>query len=92
MQGINSINLDVNTARYPAKQNRLKIPTVSHRESKQGSDNKSRFVMKENISFNPDNLFEANNSYRTNLLTAFYMKMSGNEPRFKPGSFIEYFA
>ena len=102
MNEINSIRLGVNHARYDSPNARKKIAPIPVMDSVSSTENEHKKKSKsESIKyifdinqFNNDSESLSRNSqfYRSDLLNEIYNKMSGNEPRFKPGSFVEYFA
>lgn len=106
MNGINSIRpnvLDVNSTRDNLGNNRKKLApvaviehasTTDSEQKRNSTSEKAQYSFNFNKQSNIDSELISTDSkfYRTGLLNSIYDKMSGNEPRFKPGSYVEYFA
>ncbi len=102
MNGINSIRLNVNTARYDsAAASKKRIVALNALETATEADKKKQFKTELNNEFNSRrNQSESNSQlllsdskyYRANLLNEIVNKMSGVENHTRPGHFVEYFA
>jgi len=101
LNGISQIRLDVNTARYDTTAPRKRITPVGESKTATETDKKKQFKTELDNHFNPNQnqsntyfefLLSDCKYYRTNLLSEIYNKMSGAEPRFHPGHFVEYYA
>lgn len=101
MNAINSIRLDVNTARYDAASSRKRVAPVGELKSATDADKKRQFKteLKNEFSSNKNQsngrselLLSDRKYYRANLLSEIVDKMSGLEQRSKPGQYVEYFA
>jgi hypothetical protein len=97
---INSIRLDVNTARHDAV-SRKRIAPLAELKTTIESDKKKQFKTELNNGFNsrknqsnnPSELLLSDRQYyRTNLLSEIYNKMSGTNERTEPGQYVEYYA
>jgi len=100
LNGINSIRLDVNTARYDSAA-RKRISSLADIKTTTEAEKKKQFRIEVNNEFhsrkNPSNgraelLLSDPKYYRSNLLSEIYNKMSGVEERTYPGHFVEYYA
>ena len=101
MNGINSIRLDVNTTRVDSAAARKRIVPVGESNTATETDKKKQFKTELDNTFNSNQhqsntyselILSDRKYYRTNLLSEIYNKMSGVEPRFHPGHFVEYYA
>lgn len=101
MNGINSIRLDANTARYNTTASRKKVSPVEELKTTTEADKKKHFKTELNKEFNSRRNQSENNSelllsdskyYRANLLNEIVNKMSGLEDRTSPGHYVEYYA
>ena len=102
MTNIISIKPDVNSVRHDLNHanNRIVPVTevVSSTESNKNYKERSNHVFvndmfdSETYQNQSELLSTDNRYYRSNLLRDIYDEMSGLSPRFKPGSFVEYFA
>lgn len=101
MNGINSIRLDLNAARYQSASANKKIPPVDEVKNFTETEKKKQFNTQEIIEYEPrkepqrqpvliisDN---DNNYYRAGLLNEIVDKMSGLEQNTSPGQYVEYF-
>jgi hypothetical protein len=101
LNGINAIRLDVNTTRYDAAGSRKRIIPVGESKTATETDKKKQFKAELDNSFNSNQdqsntqselILSDRKYYRTHLLSKIYEKMSGVEPRFHSGHFVEYYA
>lgn len=103
MNGINSIRLDLNTAKYHSASARKKIPPVEELKNATETDKKKQFKTQLTNEFDSRKnhsqehseliLSSSNNKlYRANLLNEIVNKMSGLENRPSPGQYVEYYA
>ncbi len=101
MNGINSIRLDINTARYDPVAARKRVAALVELKTTTESDKKKQFnteltngfSSRKNQSNNPSELLLSDSKfYRTNLLNEIVNKMSGIDDRTEPGQYVEYYA
>ena len=102
MNALNTIRLDLNTARYQSAVAKKKVAPVEILKNSTETDKKSGFKPQLVNDFDPrkkssqqSNLIISNTDdkfYRANLLNEIVNKMSGLENRASPGQYIEYYA
>lgn len=104
MNGINSIRLDIDPTRFDTNSARKRIIPVNESSSATDADKKRQLKTVEPEKYNDFNskqqrpetyselLLINKKHYRPDLLGEIYNKMSGLEPRIRPGYFIEYYA
>ena len=102
MNGINSIRLDVNTARYDAAAtSKKRVVPLAAIETATEADKKKQFKTDLNNEFNSrkeqsnkrsELLLSDSKYYRANLLNEIVNKMSGLEKSASPGQYVEYYA
>ena len=102
MTNIISIRPDINSVRHDLDHvNKRVVPVseiVSPTESNKNDKERSNHTFVNDIfdaeayQNKPELISADNRYYRSNLLSEIYDEMSGLSPRFKPGSFVEYFA
>jgi hypothetical protein len=99
LNGINSIRLDVNNARYDSVAARKRVVPIAEVESSTEANKKKQFKSEfsNNTKQNQSNAYSEillpdRELYRSDLLGEIYSKMSGAEPRSYPGQFVEYYA
>ncbi|HIF52304.1 MAG TPA: hypothetical protein EYQ42_12395 [Thiotrichaceae bacterium] len=101
MNGINSVRLDINTARHGSAAPRKRVNSVEDLKSVIESEKKKQFKTQMNNEFDSrkilaksrtDLLLSDQKYYRANLLGEIVNKMSGAENRTSPGHYVEYYA
>jgi hypothetical protein len=101
LNGINSIRLDANTARYDFATARKRVAPLVELKTTTESDKKKQFKTELNNELGSSKKQSNNYSelllsdrkyYRANLLSEIVNKMSGLDNRIKPGQFVEYYA
>ncbi len=102
MNAINTIRLDLNTARYQSAVAKKKVLPVEVLKSSTGNDKKRQFKSQlindfdsHKNSSDQSNLIISNTNnkfYKANLLNEIVNKMSGLENNPSPGQYVEYYA
>lgn len=101
MNGINSIRLDFNTARYESVAARKKVPLLAELKITTEADKKKQFKTELSNEFNSRKKQSNSHSelilsdrkyYRSSLLGEIYNKMSGVDDHINPGHYVEYYA
>ncbi|MBL1140583.1 MAG: hypothetical protein HND53_00960 [Proteobacteria bacterium] len=102
MNGINSIRLDLNTARYSSAVARGKVSAIEKIDTATEANKKkqqlrTRLSDESNSKQNqfakrPELLLSDSKFYRANLLNDIVNKMSGLEEGTSPGHYVEYYA
>lgn len=101
LNGINSIRIDINSARHVVVSTRKKVMPVVELASSTETNKKKQNTkpFKNNLDSNQNHLNATSTLlstdgkyYRANLLNEIVDKMSGIEPRYYPGHLVEYYA
>ena len=103
MNGINSIRLDLNTARYNSATAKKRVSHIDELKNSTETDKKKQdkkqiikeFELQSNTSQGKEAIVIAkadNMTYRASLLNEIVNKMSGLEKTASPGQYIEYYA